>query len=139
MMASMNSDETKATYRNLKIWLILTSIGLVVLVVLVGLLLWLPPKKSKQPAADTRTQSHRVIDEVGALYLLPTNEAPTTVAKILDKTKLDHSQPFYQNAKNGDFLLIYSKNKLALLYRESVNKLVNVGTVSIATDPQSGP
>jgi hypothetical protein len=90
-------------------------------------------EKNKQ---ETRT----VIQKVGELYILPKDEDPT-VAAITNKSKLD-GQEFFSNAKDGDYLIVYSKAKVALIYRQSVNKLVNAGPINAdgaqGTNKQSG-
>jgi hypothetical protein len=70
---------------------------------------------------------------VSKLYYLPKDEKPT-VAQIEDKSKLE-GQSFFTGAQNGDYLLVYTNAKIALLYREHDNKLVNVGPVN--TDQNS--
>jgi hypothetical protein len=82
----------------------------------------------KDPKAKAEATSKRVVDRVSELYFLPENEEPT-VAQIEDKTKLE-GQSFFDSARNGDYLLVYTKAKIALLYREGENKLVNVGPVN---------
>jgi len=83
------------------------------------------------PDAAAKATSERVLEKVGKLYFLPGSEEPT-VAQIEDKEKLS-GQSFFSSAQNGDYLLVYPEAKIALLYREDANKLVNVGPVS--TDP----
>lgn len=97
--------------------------------------------KSNPEIADDET-SKRIISKVEGIYLLP--EGQPTVAKVQDKEKLT-GQAFFDKAENGDYLVIYSDAKLALLYREEANKLVNVGPISVsdsvpdaATDPVEG-
>jgi hypothetical protein len=80
------------------------------------------------PKAKAQATSNRVIDKVSNLYFLPEDEKPT-VAQIEDKSKLD-GQSFFDSARNGDYLLVYTEAKIALLYREGENKLVNVGPVN---------
>jgi hypothetical protein len=67
---------------------------------------------------------------VSQLYAVPGDEQPT-VAQVQDKEKLK-DQSFFSKAENGDYILIYTNNKLALLYREKEDKLINVGPVSIS-------
>lgn len=71
----------------------------------------------------------RIIDKVSKLYSLPTDEQPT-LAQVKDLKKLE-GQPFFAKAAEGDYILIYANSKMALLYRESENKLVNVGPITI--------
>jgi hypothetical protein len=70
-----------------------------------------------------------IINKVGVLYTLPTDERPS-LATVQDKEKLK-DQPFFTNAENGDKLLIYSAAKQAIIYRPSNNKIINVGPIAI--------
>ncbi|HEU5121306.1 MAG TPA: hypothetical protein VFT59_00525, partial [Candidatus Saccharimonadales bacterium] len=47
-------------------------------------------------------------------------------------------QPFFKNAENGDQLLIYQGAKMAIIYREKDNKLINVGPVAMDAATQPG-
>jgi hypothetical protein len=76
-------------------------------------------------------KTERLTKEVSAIYS-PPDETPT-IAEISDKEKLKDQQ-FFDNAENGDYLLIYPNAKQALIYRESAKKLVNVGPISIADE-----
>ena len=58
---------------------------------------------------------------------LPTDETPT-IATIADKDKLK-DQPFFSKAENGDKILAFNKAMLAILYRPSVNKIINVAPI----------
>ncbi len=82
----------------------------------------------KNPDAAAKATSERIIEKVGELYFLPGDETPT-VAQIEDKTKLE-AQAFFKGAENGDYLLVYSTAKIALIYRERDDKLVSVGPVN---------
>lgn len=70
--------------------------------------------------------------EVSRHYLLPTNEVPA-LATVTNKNKL--SAPFFKGTKNGDEILIYEQNRLAIIYRPSIDRIVAVGPVNIV--PQS--
>lgn len=74
------------------------------------------------------TKSDEIITKVSKLYLLPNTETPT-VARLEDKDRIDEGKEFYKNAKNGDYLLVYRNEKLALLYRENIDKLIYVSPV----------
>ncbi len=80
----------------------------------------------------TTTSAKKDVDDliakVDRLIQLPKGEKPT-VATIANKKKLV-DQPFFEKAENGDKLLIYSKAKEAILYRPSIDKIINVGPVN---------
>lgn len=90
------------------------------------------------PAKAADEEIKQVVAEVGKLMILPKDETPT-VATVTDKSKLQ-SQVFFANVENGDKVMIYTKNKKAIIYRPSLNKIVEVGPVNIAqTQPSTTP
>jgi len=90
------------------------------------------------PAASSNTQLKQLVNEVGKLILLPTGEQPR-IATVSDITKLA-GQPFFANAQNGDKVLIYTKAKEAILYRESINKIIEVAPVNLGSNaPVANP
>ncbi len=70
-----------------------------------------------------------IIAAVGKLIVVPQDEDPT-VATVADKSKLA-GQPFFANAENGDRVLMYIRERKAILYRPSVNKIIDVGPIAI--------
>lgn len=104
---------------------------IVLLLVASGTLFWKYRQLKTNPNAANEATSKRVLASLGEHYQLPTGEEPT-IAQVQDKSKLD-GQEFYKHAQNGDYIIIYSKAKTALLYRESLNKIINVGPVSFNT------
>ncbi len=89
--------------------------------------------KNNPIPADQAAQEEvdRIISKVSKLYSLPKDEKPS-VATVKDKEKLK-DQPFFDKAENNDVTLIYSNAKLAILYRPSTDKIINVSTVTIQT------
>ena len=71
-----------------------------------------------------------VIDKVNKLIELP--EETPTVANVTDAARLKN-QPFFAKAKNGDTVLIFPKAKKAIIYREAINKIIEVGAINIET------
>lgn len=102
---------------------------IIILTAVAGFFFWKWQTAEANPAAEAQAASQRIIQKVGKLYALPSGEEPT-VALVQDKEKLK-DQSFFEKAQNGDHLLMYSKAKLALIYREKDNKLINVGPISI--------
>jgi len=81
-------------------------------------------------------ENSELIEKVGKLILLPTNEQPT-IATITDKSQLS-TQPFFNNAVDGDKVLVYANAKKAILYRPSTDKIIEVAPVNI-TSPSVSP
>jgi hypothetical protein len=71
------------------------------------------------------------IASVGQLIMLP-SEKPT-IAVVTNKSKLS-GDTFFNNAKDGDKVLIYLKSKVVILYRPSINKIV---AAAYGTEAQS--
>jgi nitrogen regulatory protein PII-like uncharacterized protein len=86
--------------------------------------------KNSTPDKIQQAQTDEYIKAVGKLYSLPKNEKPD-VATVKDKEALKKQYPFFDQAENGDVVLIYKDAKLAILYRPSTKQLVKVGPVHI--------
>lgn len=77
----------------------------------------------KHPANSAAAQSQQqIIDRVSGLINLPANESPT-FAKVTDVSKLQ-TNSFFQQAQNGDVVLIYPKSGWTLLYRPATGKVI---------------
>lgn len=84
-------------------------------------------------AQSTQTiDAKRLLENVAKLVVLPQDEEPT-IATITDITRLKN-QPLFANAKNGDKVLIYALAKKAIIYRESINKIIEVAKVEIGSE-----
>jgi hypothetical protein len=77
---------------------------------------------------SAQTEATNIINEVGKLIVLPTDEIPT-IATVTDLSQLKN-QPFFANAKVGDDVLIYSQAQKAILYDPSLNKIVEMAPFS---------
>lgn len=102
--------------------------GIVAVAGLLGFILGQRGGQQNTPAVSSATPSSDLLGEIDKLYKLPTDEKPTIVT-IKDADKLK-DQTFFKDAKNGDRLVVYSNNKLALIYRQADHSLVNVGPVN---------
>lgn len=85
--------------------------------------------KNPQKAAQEETKA--LVAKVSQLIELPQGEEPT-VATIQDKNKLK-DQPFFAKAENGDKVLIYTKAQKAILYRPSINKVIEVAPINLGS------
>ncbi len=81
------------------------------------------------PNKAAQEDINQTLTKIGKFMLLPAKEQPT-LATVVDASKLK-TQPFFANAKNGDRVILYVNSKLAILYRPSENKIINVGPLSI--------
>lgn len=89
-------------------------------------------KIKNDPRSVAQEEAKALIAKIGGLIALPAGEDPT-VATITDKEKLK-DQPFFAKAENGDKVLIYTSAKKAYLYRESINKVIDVAPINIGTN-----
>lgn len=121
--------------RKKTLWTIAAGMTVLVFAIVAAFFFKQYQEVKNNPDAAAKATSERVLEKVAKLYFLPGNEEPT-VAQIEDKEKLA-SQSFFNSAQNGDYLLVYPEAKLALLYREDANKLVNVGPVNTDQNQQA--
>lgn len=82
------------------------------------------------PEVMAQTEVKMLTDKLGQLIALPTDEEPS-VATVLEKEKLQ-DQPFFKAAENGDKVIIYTKAMKAILYRSSINKIIEVAPIQIS-------
>jgi hypothetical protein len=82
-------------------------------------------------------ETNSLIAKIGKLMVLPTGETPT-LATVNDKDKLK-DQPFFAKAENGDKVLIYTDAKKAILFRPSLNKIIDVAPININATGSASP
>jgi hypothetical protein len=81
--------------------------------------------KFKSGSQDfAKQEASELLGQLGKLIILPANEQPT-IATVSDIEKLK-DQPFFQNGRVGDKVVIYSQAGKAILYRPEENKIVEV-------------
>lgn len=106
---------------------------LIVLVIILSLTSAYFYKKSTDSSNEaSQAEVKSLIEKVGRLAILPTDETPT-VATVSDPEALK-DQAFFVDAKKGDKVLIYSNAKKAVLYDPSQDKIVNIAPLN--TDQQ---
>lgn len=121
--------------RKKTLWTIAAGMSVLVFAIIAAFFFKQYQEVKNNPDAAAKVTSERILEKVSKLYFLPGSEEPT-VAQIEDKEKLAN-QSFFSGAQNGDYLLVYPEAKLALLYREEANKLVNVGPVDTGQNQQT--
>lgn len=72
-----------------------------------------------------QNQIEEVISQVAKLTDIPQNEKPS-VATITDPLQLS-GMVFFKNAQKGDKLLIFNKNRRAIIYRPAQNIIIEAG------------
>lgn len=104
--------------------LILVVLGAVIISLAIGGLIYYQTQFKSQKVLGAEMEVKNLVEKVGALIDLPTDEDPV-VATVSDAKELTN-QPFFAKAVNGDKVLAYTKNKKAILYRPSTDKIIEV-------------
>jgi hypothetical protein len=89
------------------------------------------------PQAAVQQQTTDLINQVGALINLPKGETPT-VAAVTNADQAKKQSAFFNDAQNGDKVLLYVKAGEAILYRPSTNKIILVAPLTFSGDGTSG-
>jgi len=79
-------------------------------------------------------QTADITNTVGRLIELP--EGTPQIATVTDAATLKENQPFFDKAQNGDQVLVFQTE--AILYRPSLNKIINVAPVTNNQAPSVG-
>ncbi|MBU0975207.1 hypothetical protein KJ918_00245 [Patescibacteria group bacterium] len=83
-------------------------------------------KDPERYAAILADEEQQILDKIGKHILLPDEEP--TLYSILDVEMAKKSYgDFFENAKDGDRLVIYSKK--AIIYREEIDLVINAGPI----------
>ncbi len=86
-------------------------------------------ERLSQPEDLAKKQQDDLLQTVGKIVELPQDETPTT-ATVTDLGKLE-GQVFFEKAQIGDKVIIYTKSKMAYLYRPSSNRIINIAPVNL--------
>lgn len=122
---------------------VLVPVVFIILLIAVGASIYFYQQYQKtqqliqNPTLAAQEQTQALLGQVGKLIELPKDETPT-IATVSDVTKLQ-GQPFFESAKNGDKVLIYTKDKKAILYDPVLNIIVNVAPVTLTVTPSVTP
>jgi len=81
------------------------------------------------PDFKTETEIKDLASKVGEIILLPEGEVPTVMT--VSDPKLLKEQVFFQNAKKGYKVLIYSNVGKAFLYDPIAHKIIEVGRANV--------
>lgn len=85
----------------------------------------------KQNSSNTSQDLQGRISKKVAMHFEAPNETPT-IAQINNKSQLQKEQgEFFSNAQDGDYLVIYPKRQVAVIYREGVDRIINTGPIDL--------
>lgn len=114
-------------------------LAVIIFVVCSGLLFTLfktrlnPPKSNLSFTPTTQN----ITRKVSTLVDLPISEQPSDIRNVSDVAKLS-GNPFFEKARNGDVVLLYQKNKTAILYRPKSGKVVAIGLLNLSNGQVAG-
>ncbi len=141
MEGSEPSEKSRIVFAPNKLGWAIILILLILLVTIPSYYFYSKYQKSQallqNPNQASTAEAQTLVDAVGKLIELPANENPT-IATVSDLTKLQ-DQPFFAKAQNGDKVLIYSNAKKAILYRPSINKIIEVAPVNLGNNLVPSP
>lgn len=106
---------------------VITSIILVVLVSGGSAFAYYQYLLSQNPAVVYTRKVQSMTDTVSKQVTLPKDEQPV-IATVSDISKLPN-EAFFNDAKNGDKILMYKKNKKAILYRPGTQQVITVAAL----------
>ena len=101
----------------------------VTLAILIGLYVSFSMSHAPDPSHVTQADINQLVVKVGTLILLPQGEEPT-IATVTDLNALK-DQAFFSHAHLGDKVLMYPKAGQAILYSPDLNKIIQVGPITV--------
>ncbi len=108
---------------------IIMTIVLIIALSLSGYLYYKLNNLQKNTDGKQETQEAQdLLAKVAKLYLIPTGEEPT-VATVSDPMKLK-DQAFFSSSQKDDKVLIFTKAGKAVLYRPSINKIIEITPIN---------
>lgn len=122
-----------AAKRSLNKKALLLTILWVVIILLVGALFYVLTLNRTLSNAEAKVTGiddpAAIVNRISDIFIVPTDETPT-VARIENAEKIRLTNPqFYAKAETGDILVVFTD--IAFIYRDSVDKIVNVAPVFI--------
>lgn len=90
---------------------------------------------AEQAQKTAEAEIAALVADVSKLMILPTDETPT-IATVADPSLLK-DQPFFANALKEDKVLIYAKAKKAILYRPSIERIIEVAPIFLGDEKSS--
>jgi hypothetical protein len=123
----INNDKPGATKIILIIYIVLSLAAIGFL----GFKYWELTNKKAVFSGDANVD--KILANLKEHMVLPENETPVIVP-VKEADQMDQSQSFYQGIQDGDYLVIFSEAKKAIIYRYTEDKIVNISTVFITKE-----
>lgn len=101
-------------------------IALAVVLLLVGSGMFYAMRRDGTETADV----HAIQKAVGRHIVVPQDEEPV-LATVTDTSKI--TTPFLRQSENGDKILIYQKAKKVIIYRPSIDRIIDTGPLSMGS------
>ncbi len=111
---------------------ILIAINIVALVGLIGATgyLFVDNRDLRDQASLTsEEQNRRLVEEINQVFDLPEEDPVVAIVTDIDEFKAEYTS--FDNAKEGDYLLFFRKNRLNVLYRQSEGRVVKTADVAV--------
>jgi hypothetical protein len=93
---------------------------------------------NSNPQIAVQKQTDQLIAAVGKLMDLPKGETPT-IANVSDAAQAKKQSAFFNNAQNGDKVLMYVKAGEAILYRPSTDRIILVAPLTFNNNATTTP
>ena len=111
---------------------ILIAVNIILLLGLSGSTIYLFRKNldlKDQLTLTTEEKNKRLVAEINKVYDLPDEDPVVAIVTNVDEFKSTY--PTFENAKAGDYLLFFRKNRLNVLYRQSEKRVVKTADVVV--------
>ena len=123
------SSVKRRKHLSIQAWLILIGVFLILSVSILVLI-----SRVRSAPTPNLENLNEVKMAISKHYVLPSDEEPA-LATVTDKSKLN--SVLANKTENGDRILIYQKNQQAIIYRPSIDRVVDVTPVQIDA-PETG-
>lgn len=117
-----------------KILLILWALLTVGLIAWSGYLFMQNRDLNRQINETNEEKNQRLVDEINKVYTLPNNEDPTIVYVSNPEVAFEENpglKDIFSDLQKGDYILLYKKNRVAIQYRQSENKVIKTSAINL--------
>lgn len=112
-------------------WLLIWAIGVAIVsgIFTIGYRYHEYQELKNNPEYAAAKELNTILNHLAKFMILPADEIPT-LATITDSEKA-RQQTFLKNTENGDKLIIFAKNRKAILYRPNSRKIIEFGPLLV--------